>query len=173
MDVDAGRRRCRVGVGPVRSWRRALHALLPPQRTAQECRIALSFTACNYGGARPWLVCPSCARRVACLYFVGPVWACRKCCDLVYQTQREQESGRLLLAAWKMRERLGQTGGSIFDPYPKRPRGMWTRTYWRLKDRGRDKEIAWLDSGTERFNRHRARVEKLLGAAGASDTSHP
>ena len=40
--------------------------------------VFLSWTLCQYGGARPWFLCPSCRRRVAILYG-GAVFACRHC----------------------------------------------------------------------------------------------
>jgi hypothetical protein len=51
----------------------------------------LEWTPRNYGGRRPWSLCPvrSCGRRVAVLYR-GGIFACRHCHQLVYKSQGEQ-----------------------------------------------------------------------------------
>ncbi len=59
--------------------------------------IDLEWTSCNYGGSRPWFICPGegCGRRVAILY--GPTLPplCRQCRGLCYASQRpEQADGR-------------------------------------------------------------------------------
>src|SRR4051812_39674498 len=46
--------------------------------------LALDWTACHYGGTRPWLRCPRCARRVAVLYVRYAVFLCRHCARLPY-----------------------------------------------------------------------------------------
>ncbi len=57
--------------------------------------IELTSTACNYGGVRRWIVCPTCNRRVLCLYNVGNGFACRLCQGLTYtscQTSHKYET---------------------------------------------------------------------------------
>ena len=46
-----------------------------------ECSFLINCTPCNYGGSRPWLLCPSCGRRCAVVYFGAPGgrYACRRC----------------------------------------------------------------------------------------------
>ncbi len=54
--------------------------------------VYLDWTGCNLGGRRPWFLCPgtSCGRRVALLYISGNgIFACRHCCNLAYESQRE------------------------------------------------------------------------------------
>jgi hypothetical protein len=43
--------------------------------------IPLSWTSCNYGGKRPWFICPGegCGRRVAMLYSRHGYFLCRNC----------------------------------------------------------------------------------------------
>ncbi len=47
--------------------------------------IPLKWTPCNFGGERPWFVCPgvvngvACGRRVAILYGPGKYFLCRLC----------------------------------------------------------------------------------------------
>src|ERR1700722_14048018 len=43
------------------------------QRNDTQERVCLTYTTCNYGGRRPWFICPmpECNRRVAVLYLHG------------------------------------------------------------------------------------------------------
>jgi hypothetical protein len=71
--------------------------------------VPLSWTACNFGGERPWFNCPGagCGRRVAVLYGPGRYFLCRHCYDLRYESQREDKMRRALRRAQKIREGLG------------------------------------------------------------------
>ena len=95
--------------------------------------VRLDWTPCQYGGARPWFLCPArgCGRRVAILYG-GAVFACRHCYRLAYESQRARDYDRLAGRADKVRRRLGWPVG-ILNPTPwtKPPRMHW-RTFWRL-----------------------------------------
>lgn len=93
--------------------------------------VRLVRTGCNYGGARPWFLCPSCGRRVAILYG-GATFACRTCYGLAYEVQREDETDRLARRADAIRDRLGWEAG-ILNPDGWKPKGMHWRTFWRLK----------------------------------------
>jgi len=57
--------------------------------------IRLSHTPCNIGGERAWFHCPACKRRCEVLCFGGRWPACRKCYRLPYQSQLEDQLGRL------------------------------------------------------------------------------
>lgn len=94
--------------------------------------VNVTRTACNYGGTRVWWQCPACARRVAIIYGAGKFFACRKCYQLCYFSQQEQQQDRWLRAAWKIRQRLGQIEGGHFCPVPDKPKGMHWETYSRL-----------------------------------------
>src|SRR3712207_3595213 len=43
--------------------------------------VELDWTSCNFGGERPWFICPSagCGRRVVVLYGLGRYFLCRHC----------------------------------------------------------------------------------------------
>jgi hypothetical protein len=45
--------------------------------------VSLTWTACNFGGERPWFVCPGagCGRRMAVLYGPGRYFLCCHCYD--------------------------------------------------------------------------------------------
>jgi hypothetical protein len=115
--------------------------------------VPLSWTACNFGGERPWFVCPGagCGRRVAVLYGPGRHFLCRHCYDLVYESQRENGMYRTLHKAQAIRERLGGST-NMTKPFPERPKGMHHDTYWRLREEHDEAEMEqlagmreWLD----------------------------
>lgn len=93
--------------------------------------VVFDQTACTYGGARRWWVCPSCSQRVAILYGHGKLYACRHCRQLAYASQRETADDRALGQADKIRRRLGWPAG-IANPKGDKPKGMHWRTFERL-----------------------------------------
>ncbi|MDP9479959.1 MAG: hypothetical protein M3R38_30570 [Actinomycetota bacterium] len=106
----------------------------------------LVWTPCNFGGERPWFVCPGegCARRVAILYGPGPgQLLCRQCCDLAYESQREGQIDRAKRRAEKVRLRL--------PPFGTRPKGMHHATFLKLT---RDYQ--------EALEEHEALIQKRL-----------
>ena len=109
--------------------------------------VALTWTACNFGGERPWFVCPGvgCGRRVAILYGPGRYFLCRHCYDLVYESQRENEMYRALHRAQEIREKLGGSP-SMMEPFPEKPKEMHWSTYHRL----------W-------WEHHEAEMEQIIG----------
>lgn len=111
--------------------------------------VLLSQTPCNYGGQRPWFICPGvkngvpCQRRVARLYGAGKFFLCRQCYHLAYQSQRESKPDRLLRKAQNIRVRLGGTG-SISELFPFKPKWMHWSTYERLRRKAKDGEHCFL-----------------------------
>ncbi len=95
--------------------------------------VELEWTPCNFGGERPWFLCPSieCGRRVAVLHAAGKYFLCRHCYGLSYESQRGDKAHRALCRAQKIRERLGGSA-NMLEPFPKKPKGMHWRTYERL-----------------------------------------
>ncbi len=93
--------------------------------------VPLEWTPCNFGGERPWFVCPGvvngvvCGRRVVILYGPGKYFLCRHCYDLRYESQREDKKDRALRRAQKIRMRLGGSA-NMMEPFPERPKGMPT-----------------------------------------------
>ncbi len=94
--------------------------------------VRLEYTPCRYGGERVWFRCPEagCGRRVAILYG-GARFACRKCHGLAYPSQREPVEDAAARRADKIRRKLGWQAG-ILNGTGEKPKGMWSRTYWRL-----------------------------------------
>jgi len=99
--------------------------------------VPLEWTPCNFGGERPWFVCPGvvngveCGRRVAILYGPGKYFLCRHCYDLRYESQREDKKDRALRRAQKIRQRLGESA-NMMEPFPDKLKGMHLDTYMRL-----------------------------------------
>jgi hypothetical protein len=120
-----------------------------------ERRVPITWTACHFGGRRPWFICPVCSggrycgRRVAVLYGAGELFACRHCCGLAYESQQEPVGQRGLGKAQKIRMQLGGCQ-SMFEPFPDKPKGMHWRTYDRLR-RAHDAADARSMMGMMRF----------------------
>jgi hypothetical protein len=115
--------------------------------------VSLDWSACNFGGERPWFVCPGagCGRRVTVLYGPGRYFLCRHCYELVYESQRVSSMDRALRKAQAVRERLGASA-NMMAPFPEKPKGMHWRTYWRLREEHDEVEMEqlagmreWLD----------------------------
>ncbi len=109
----------------VRKLKRA--GLIVPGQESMEGTAHLVWTPCNFGGSRPWFVCPGggCGRRVAILYGPEPrQLLCRHCRDLNYASQRTGELGRA-----KMRVEKAE---ACLPPSGTRPKGMHHATFLKL-----------------------------------------
>lgn len=104
------------------------------EKKSKNYPVQIDWTSCNYGGMRPWFLCPvlGCGRRVAIIYG-APIFSCRHCHELVYATQREDADARALRKANKIRERLKWSPGIVNDhgvkPNGIKPKGMHAQTY--------------------------------------------
>jgi len=101
--------------------------------TSKDYPVLLDWTDCHLGGKRPWFLCPAlgCGRRVAKLYSNG-VFACRQCCDLAYECQRETDYNRMARRADRIRDKLGWEPG-ILNGDGLKPKGMHWSTFEKLK----------------------------------------
>lgn len=101
-----------------------------------EYTIPLSWTECNFGGKRPWFICPGivngrvCHRRVAKLYLRWGYFLCRHCHDLTYETRQVGRKYSALRKCQNIRQRLGGSP-NMTEPFPPPPKGMHFRTYLR------------------------------------------
>lgn len=131
----------------VRQLKRA--GLIEPGQELVEGVAHLAWTPCNFGGSRPWFVCPGegCGRRVAILYGPEPgQLLCRHCRDLTYESQRTWYLGRAEWRTEMARSRLAPDGG--------RPKGMHHTTYVRLAR-------AYLEALREQEALHQERLARL------------
>jgi hypothetical protein len=121
--------------------------------------VPLEWTTCNFGGERPWFICPvsACGRRVAVLYGPGKYFLCRYCYDLRYESQREDKKDRALRRAQKIRERLGGSR-SMMEPFPERPKGMHHDTYMKLFWEHHEAEMEHLAGMRERLDKLKRQV---------------
>ncbi len=119
--------------------------------------VPLAWTACHYGGRRPWFRCPGvangvyCGRRVAKLYILSRYFVCRNCYPLAYPSQRVAVAHRPMTRTQNIRIRLGGSG-NLLEPFPPKPKGMRWKVYWRWWDKARNAETEhlgimqrWLD----------------------------
>lgn len=100
--------------------------------------VRLTHVSCRFGRTRPYFICPglannsACGRRVTKLYGAGLYFSCRHCYGLAHASQSEGASDRSLRRANKVRQRLGGDPGMAAE-FPLKPKGMWRRTYERLR----------------------------------------
>jgi hypothetical protein len=131
--------------------------------------VSITRTTCHYGGDRPWFLCPApgCSRRVAILYG-GNMFACRRCHDLVYPSQRELLDIRLMRSADKLRSVLGWPLG-IANPTGEKPKHMHWKTFASLMDQhdaltmaafgAIQEETRKIEEYVERKNSHEAKQD--------------
>lgn len=110
--------------------------------------ITIAQTPCNYGGARDWLVCPKCHRRVTTLY--GIPFICRHCRHLAYPTTRMGELDLMTERMDKIRDKLKWEQG-ILNGNGSRPKGMHKKTYARLLNKYHDMAEATEKMAFKRF----------------------
>ena len=111
-----------------------------------KCTVFLEWTNCHFGGSRPWFVCPGCGSRVAILY-MDKLLQCRKCLDLVYDSQRECQLDRILRRKNKIRKKLGWDNGNEYS----KPKGMHKKTFMRLWDEHDSLDQAFVVALAKKF----------------------
>jgi hypothetical protein len=121
---------------------------------------------CRFGGSRAYFLClgprgTDCGRRVTKLYLSHRYFLCRHCSQLAYASQYEQPWQRALRRANKLKQRLGIDVG-IAEPFPDKPRGMWTRTYGCLLDEILQAEMLANEAQANRFQRLLAQLQDDL-----------
>ena len=106
----------------------------------------IEWSACRFGGQRPWALCPECTSRRVRLYLAAGRWACRTCLGLKYESQRLRPDDRALLKAERARQRLGQREPAALGSPPPLPRKYArTRKYFCLVRQLQQAEMEALD----------------------------
>jgi hypothetical protein len=118
------------GIDKMRAARYLISLELHNQVVPQQIRV--SWTPCNYGGARPWFHCSYCNQRVARLFHGMGGYFCQTCIgNPIYESQRRSRKARAYLQAYRLRQRLGGSR-PVLDPVPQRPYRMKRKTYGRI-----------------------------------------
>jgi hypothetical protein len=132
--------------------------------------VPLTWTACNFGGERPWSICPGagCGQRVAIIYGPGKYFLCRHCYDLAYQSQGGQQNvPGFTPSPEDQRERLGGSA-NMMEPFPAEAQGN-ALEYLRLvvlgAPRGGD-GAAYRHEGVARQGGEEGRIALLEGLFG-------
>lgn len=121
--------------------------------------VMVERTPCNYGGTRPWWLCPRCGRRVAVLWGDN-TYACRHCQQINYESTRTTESSKPFDRADKIRRRLGWPAGIAHGPGSK-PKGMHWKTYGRLLNQLNGHSIAAMQSTDNLLKRLTGRLNGI------------
>ena len=107
-----------------------LHYTLANKETRESCKhesfVPLTMTRCNYGGSRPWFICPCCSNRAGVLYLDTRGVGCRKCQGLFYWDENQGEAARRRHKIEKLKAQTG--GGDIL----KKPKWMRWEKFSRL-----------------------------------------
>lgn len=129
-----------------------------------EYAIKISRTECNFGGTRPWLLCPriGCRRQVRALFFDAPYLSCRVCARLTYRSQAQKKAVRGIEKAKAIHAALGGRPGLV-HPFPHRPKGMHRRRYDELRREVEALERAYMADTAVSFDRVAAYVARLVG----------
>lgn len=126
--------------------------------------VRIVRVACRLGGSRPYSICPgvvngiACGRRVVRLHGPGRYFLCRHCYRLAHASQGEGTWDRTLRRANKIRQRLGGDSG-MAAPFPPRPKGMWRRTYNRLREQAFEAEMRADEAFAIQAERLLARID--------------
>lgn len=123
-DPETGQQTASIGVHP------GAHSVTLSYTVGGEQRqptIGLTTTSCTFGGSRVWFQCPRCHGRCAKLFLRGGHFRCRQCQQISYQSQSEDQIGRLWREQAKIESRLGVNLS--------RPKFMRQKTFDRLRER--------------------------------------
>jgi hypothetical protein len=142
-DSETGEQRAVIGY---RSHGHALQLDFSVNGQSVMQRVPLALSACHLGGSRDWFLCPCCSGRVALLYLRWSRFACRKCNQVAYQSQSEDDCGRAWIKQTRIEAKLG--------PDRQRPPRMRQATYdrlWAAIDACEAQRDSWLIVAAQRL----------------------
>ena len=119
--------------------------------------VWLSWTRPNYGGSRPWFLCPHCGRRVQILYYQRDSFACRTCSDLAYQSTRLSAVRRAERKIGQLKVKLLKSEGMA--------RGLYAGTRARIEERISDLEDSLSQLQFAELCKHVRHLPKNLAEA--------
>lgn len=142
------------------------------ETTTANYTVPIDYTEPNYGGVRPWFVCPECGTRRRKLYLPPrrgtSRYLCRECYDLGYTSSRTSGDA-LKQAELRYRRAFAKADGEGRRPHPngtqppflpERPKGMHHDTFEALLEEVREARDEW--------NREQmARLRELVEGADA------
>lgn len=146
VDVNELHRTARRQIGQTHQWQAnqvsISYRVCGPSGRWEDVTLPVQIVniPCRFGGTRPYFICPgmpyraACSHRVVKLYCHDGLYLCRRCHHLAYASENEDEMSRVQRRARKIRRRVG--GSPDWGaPFPQRPKGMWQRTYERMRRR--------------------------------------
>jgi len=133
------------------------------KRESVKQTVRLTYTSPKFGGKRWWMICPFNGQRVGKLYLPrgGDRFASRQSWRLGYHSQRIMPRDRPLEALFRLQAKLGCTQG--VDNWPRRPKGMWQRTFDRHMERYQELDYHTALEMMALVNRLRGRLGPLNG----------
>ena len=99
------------------------------KRTVQHVRIVKQPE--NLGGYTYYFQC-RCGRRCSGLYLIDGFFQCRQCAGLNYSCQRSNID-RLITKIKKIHAKAGRPNVNVFNDLGAKPKGMWHKTFDKLK----------------------------------------
>lgn len=131
--------------------------------------LSLAWTDCNFGGKRPWFLCPNCGDRVEKLYSPhGEMkYLCRNCWDLTYKRCNISGDQKAIIGhklenirehlREKSKEEDYETGF-----YLRKPKDMHYETHLEIWKEYKELMKAYMIKYEERMQKREDLMEKML-----------
>lgn len=97
--------------------------------------VHVAYSACRFGGTRPWFICPHCQSRVGSLLFFNHQIGCRHCLNTCYASENKSPMDRQHQKEQKALAKLGVDSYSelIWFDVLRKPKGMHLSTFEKRK----------------------------------------
>lgn len=150
---------------------RSLQLSITVGEETTDYNITLDWTECNFGGKRPWFICPekNCNKRVEKLYRPREQqhYVCRHCWDLTYKRcnisgqPRKIKGHRLEKIREKLRKRAKRDDYEVMF-YPTKPKDMHWDTFLELEQEYLQLQREYIrDTGENMMERSRKFLESV------------